>query len=132
MKAPKFLTGLLLGTILAAAIWYWQKSTSAEDGALEVLDRLAVAEARLQAMREQMEASPGETSVPEAAAPPVDDLQQIDGIGPTYARRLREAGIITVADLAAADPQQVQQLSAARSLDAAAAWIAAAQELGAS
>jgi predicted flap endonuclease-1-like 5' DNA nuclease len=47
MKLPKFLTGLLIGTAVGLIIWYWQKSTSAEEGALAVLDRLAVAEARV-------------------------------------------------------------------------------------
>ena len=37
------------------------------------------------------------------------DLEEIDGIGPTYAERLREAGIETVARLAAADPGTVAE-----------------------
>ncbi len=47
MKLPKFFTGLLIGTAVGLIIWYWQKSTSAEEGALAVLDRLAAAEARV-------------------------------------------------------------------------------------
>lgn len=47
MKLPKFITGLLIGTAVGLIIWYWQKSTSAEEGALAVLDRLAAAEARV-------------------------------------------------------------------------------------
>ena len=40
----------------------------------------------------------------ESGAPDSDgDLESIDGIGPTYAERLREAGVETVADLADAD-----------------------------
>ena len=47
MKFPKFLLGLLIGVSISVIIWYWQKSTSAEDGALAVLDRLATAEGRV-------------------------------------------------------------------------------------
>lgn len=47
MKLPKFLIGLIIGTAVGLIIWYWQKSTSAEEGALAVLDRLAAAEARV-------------------------------------------------------------------------------------
>jgi hypothetical protein len=37
-----------------------------------------------------------------------DDLTQISGIGPTYAKRLRAAGISSFAQLAAADPEQLR------------------------
>jgi len=47
MKFPKFLAGLLIGTVLGLIFWYWQKSTSAEEGALAMLDRLAAAELRV-------------------------------------------------------------------------------------
>ncbi len=54
MKLPKFLTGLLIGTAAGLIIWYWQKSTSAEEGALAVLDRLAVAEARVRELERRL------------------------------------------------------------------------------
>jgi predicted flap endonuclease-1-like 5' DNA nuclease len=38
---------------------------------------------------------------PEAEPLPLNDLQQIDGVGPAYERRLREAGIGTIPELAA-------------------------------
>lgn len=37
----------------------------------------------------------------------IDDVETVDGIGPTYAGRLRSAGIETVSDLAAADTATV-------------------------
>jgi len=40
-------------------------------------------------------------------APPGDDLERIRGIGPVFAARLRQAGITTFAQLAAADPEEL-------------------------
>jgi predicted flap endonuclease-1-like 5' DNA nuclease len=36
-----------------------------------------------------------------------DDFLRIKGIGPTYARRLKDAGYVTFANLAAATPEEV-------------------------
>ena len=41
------LIGFLIAALTALIVWYYQKSTSAEDGALELLDRYADAEARV-------------------------------------------------------------------------------------
>ncbi|MES3517645.1 MAG: helix-hairpin-helix domain-containing protein [Natronomonas sp.] len=49
-------------------------------------------------------------------------VESIDGIGSTYAGRLREAGIETTADLAAADPATVAE-TAGVSEERAATWI---------
>ena len=40
------------------------------------------------------------------------DLEKIDGIGPTYAERLREAGILTVSQLVDADPETIADAAA--------------------
>jgi len=40
-----------------------------------------------------------------------DDLTQINGIGPAYARRLNEAGITTYAQLSALTPEQVREMA---------------------
>ncbi len=42
-----FLIGFLIALLMALIFWYYQKSTSAEDGALELLNRYADAEARV-------------------------------------------------------------------------------------
>lgn len=68
------------------------------------------------------------------AAPPqahVDDLTIINGIGPTFARRLQEAGITTFAALAAAQPDEVKQIARVADWQAVdpAQWIAAAQQM---
>jgi len=38
-----------------------------------------------------------------------DDLEAITGVGPAYAQRLRDAGVGSVADLAAADPEELAE-----------------------
>jgi hypothetical protein len=75
MKLPKFLAGLLIGTAIGLIIWYWQKSTSAEDGALAVLDRLASAEApvrELESQQRQAQEQHSEGEQPEVLAGIVD------------------------------------------------------------
>lgn len=65
----------------------------------------------------------------ESARPP-DDLTQINGIGPTFARRLNEAGIYSFAALAAATPEQVREITKVANWQADPSdWIAAAQRL---
>jgi polyhydroxyalkanoate synthase len=55
-------------------------------------------------------------------------LEDVEGIGPTYAGRLREAGIRDLATLATADPTRVADAADA-SRDQARAWIAGARDL---
>lgn len=45
------------------------------------------------------------------AGPEGGGLEEVDGIGPTYAERLRDGGIVTVAELAAADVERVAELA---------------------
>lgn len=168
MKLPKFLTGLLIGTAVALIIWYWQKSTSAEEGALAVLDRLAAAEARarelegrLRMAQEQryvsdqpevlsglsdlwgLEAATDKTnSVESETAEAIldnstetdsaeDDLKAINGIGPTYERRLKEAGIRTYADVALQTPEKLSTICGLKTWQAAIPqeWIVEARKL---
>lgn len=70
-----------------------------------------------------------------AAGPPppadtaVDPLEEINGIGATYARRLRAAGIHTFADLAALTPEEARAAAKAQPWQANPAdWIAQAKE----
>ncbi len=72
---------------------------------------------------------------PEIPLPPVgegDDLTVIDGIGPTYARILKEIGIVSFADLARQDPDELSerlsgQISATRIRNQD--WIGQAKQL---
>jgi hypothetical protein len=59
-----------------------------------------------------------------------DDLTQIDGIGPTFASRLYDAGVNTFAQLAAISPEQVQEITHVTGQGSPAAWIAEAQSRG--
>jgi predicted flap endonuclease-1-like 5' DNA nuclease len=51
-----------------------------------------------------------------------DDLTAISGIGPTFARRLQDAGILTFRDLADSDEKRIKEVTGA------AAWQANPQE----
>ncbi len=97
--STNFLIGFVIGALICIVVWYWQKSTAADDGALDLLDRLAAAERRLR---------PAPTAVSHPKAP--DDLQQIHGIGPVFDGRLRQAGIDTIAQLAAVPAEQLADL----------------------
>ena len=86
-----FLVGILFGVLVGVVIWYWQKSTAADEGALDLLDRMAAAE---------RQAGRGAAAVSQQAEPaPVDDLQQIRGIGPKFDGRLQQAGIKSITQL---------------------------------
>ncbi len=50
VQPSTFLIGFVLALLVALAFWYYQKSTSAEDGAIDLLDRYAQAQARLKEM----------------------------------------------------------------------------------
>jgi len=95
--AFNFLVGLIIGALISLIIWYWQKSTRAEDGAFVLLDRLKAAEDRVRLL--QSGAAVPETAV-SPPPPPPDNLQDVKGIGPVFADRLMAEGIKTFAALA--------------------------------
>ena len=49
-----FLIGFLIAALTALLVWYYQKSTTAEDGALALLDRFADSEARVRELEEAL------------------------------------------------------------------------------
>ncbi len=49
-----FLPGLLLGLVIGLGIWYWQKSTMADDGAIALLDRLKLADDKVRQLRAEL------------------------------------------------------------------------------
>jgi len=114
----RFLIGLLFGIMAGFVIWYWQKSTSAEDGALALLDRLVSAENKLRKLGE--ERSRGSEEPPQPTQPAeiveslaqehTDDMRQVKGIGPVYADKLRQAGIVTHGQLASTSREQLARI----------------------
>lgn len=63
------------------------------------------------------------------AAPKPDDLTEIKGIGPTFARRLAEAGITTYAAVAAASADHLREVTRATAIANPDEWIAQARAL---
>ncbi len=126
-----FLSAISLMLATAVAFWYWQKSTSADEGALDLLDELAKGQRQLAELRQKQvhgKTAVGSSTTSPAATQAADDLTRIHGIGPTYARRLREAGIFTFAALAEQEPEQVRQIAKIQPWQVAdpVAWIAEA------
>jgi predicted flap endonuclease-1-like 5' DNA nuclease len=129
-----FLIGLTIGGLLALLFWYWQKSTSAEDGALKLLDRLAETEKRVRLLKTEIASghppAPTQASSPpvqtapaaaaaaeHAAAPEAEDLTGIKGIGPVFQQRLHENGVRTIAAvrlLTAARLAEILQIAESR------------------
>lgn len=54
IRRSTFLFGFLFAALTVLMIWYYQKATSTEDGALDLLDRYATARARVQELEEQL------------------------------------------------------------------------------
>ena len=118
-RIPNFMIGLLLGALVGLLVWYWQKSTSAENGALALLDRLASAENKVRELQAQLVAA-GRQALSQAPAPIVkapsaaivtsDDLQQVRGVGPVFADRLRRAGISTFSHLATTGAEELARV----------------------
>jgi predicted flap endonuclease-1-like 5' DNA nuclease len=110
-----FLLGAAFGALICAIVWYWQKST-ADEGALDLLDRLAETQAKMRRYAETAEFIPPQVqqvlqTQPPPATPAPFDWKQINGIGPTFARRLHEAGIVALPDLAHADPDKIREIT---------------------
>jgi hypothetical protein len=54
IRPSTFLIGFIIAALTALIVWYYQKSTSAEDGALDLLDRYAQARARISELEGQL------------------------------------------------------------------------------
>ncbi|WP_049998162.1 class III poly(R)-hydroxyalkanoic acid synthase subunit PhaC [Halococcus sediminicola] len=81
--------------------WFEERSqVDAED--IEIEDASDEADAAVDTQEPTSTHDDTEEST-DAAEDDGDDVEGVEGIGPTYADRLREAGIETIADLAAAD-----------------------------
>ncbi|MCB9420669.1 MAG: hypothetical protein H6667_12750 [Ardenticatenaceae bacterium] len=92
--SKNFLIGFILGALICVVVWYWQKSTAADEGALDLLDRMAELDRKL---RGQETAKSPQPAIPISQP---DDLQQVKGIGPVFDGRLQAEGITTIAQVA--------------------------------
>lgn len=100
------------------------QTTAAQAETSQVQNALRNAEAKLNQQQTQAPLAPA----PVGPSP----LEQIQGIGPVFARRLHEVGIVTLADLAAQTPEQVRAIVASLrggKLINAQAWIDQARRL---
>lgn len=120
---------IVLAIILLVVFWQWWQRIEGEDLSrdkriLNIHEANAAApitETRQMATAVHVEpeqhtavvTSPEPTAVPEPATPvEPDDLTKIEGIGPKISELLHNAGILTFAQLAAADTAQVDQILA--------------------
>lgn len=130
LKEPStFAFGLIFGTLVGLLVWYWYKSTSAEDGALELLDQMKVADNKLRHLENRLRVEsvenyitlePNGDNLPpflasEKVAEPEavkssEDLQRVKGIGPVYAQKLQAVDIDTLVELTAVSPQRLAEI----------------------
>lgn len=124
-----FLIGLLIGGLAGLLFWYWQKSTSAEDGALTLLDKLAATDRRVRELKMQLQTGESEpailrniplpsravelpsflakAAVPDAAP---DDLTLVKGIGAVFNGRLQAANVQNFAQLKALSAEKLAEI----------------------
>lgn len=129
LKNPStFGIGLVFGTLIGLLIWYWYKSTSAEDGALDLLDKMVAADSRIRDLESRLRPESVENYItlepngdnlppfldteaaPVAAAKPSEDLQRVKGIGPVFAKKLQAADIDTLAELTAVSAAKLAEI----------------------
>ncbi len=96
--------------------WYWEKSEPATDD--ETVDTEAaeadVENIQAQAAEAAADAAGDDAADAEDAVAGEDseaDVETVNGIGPTFAERLREAGIETVGDLAGYDGAELAEIA---------------------
>lgn len=95
-----FFTGVVIGTLACLLYWYWQKSTKAEDGALDLLDRLKVSQDRLMRIVSQPESNQPSTPPMPSIKQSAEDLTEIKGVGAVFSQRLTSQGIATISEVA--------------------------------
>ncbi len=113
---------LSLAGAVAGAVWYARQQGEQEP----VPSGEWAARPNLQAVPDPKEASERAKPSKPTGQSLADDLTEIKGIGPVYARKLGEQGITSFADLAAADPEVLSEI-----LDSRAGiedWIAQAKD----
>ena len=102
--------------------WFHEVSEHEEDDETAEADE-SVSEIQEEAAAQIEVESPGEGEETESnGGVATADVESVDGVGPTYAERLREAGIETTADLADSDAETLAEI-AQTSESNAADWL---------
>lgn len=119
--------GLIIGWVIEWIIdWRFWRSEHNDSVDEESRLRRELESARLEINRLQ-----SQLTAPPAAPVAVDQLQEIQGIGQVFAKRLNDAGIFTFAQLAELSPERLREIIQPQewqSLDFA-AWLAQARTL---
>lgn len=103
-----FVAGFVVGLIVA---WiYWQQRIEEQRAAIAELEQKTSELKAPPTQKAPQIAVPPRTAEPEEIVVGLDDLKRIEGIGPKIAGLLQEAGIITFAQLAAAEVSRLEQI----------------------
>ena len=110
--STNFLVGFIVGALICVVVWYWQKSTAADEGALDLLDRLAELDRKLRGGETAVSTGSRQAVSPQPAVPlpQPDELQRVKGIGPVFDGRLQAEGITTIAQVAAMPAEKLADL----------------------
>ncbi|MGD2049961.1 MAG: helix-hairpin-helix domain-containing protein [Chloroflexota bacterium] len=127
-----FWWGFILAAIVAAYLyWLWRRNREVlPEPVIVTRKSVSVPEDEQAGMQPDSESriqlKPRQEVMPEVSQP--DPLDTIDGIGPTYKRRLNESGIYTFAQLADASPKLLREITGVTRWDPA-DWISEAQQM---
>lgn len=124
--------GLIIGWVIEWVIdWrFWRSDHYAELNEESRLRR-ELETARVEINRLQSQLTTSSVTPPASASPPADRLQDINGIGQVFVKRLNDAGIYTfaqVSELSVERLREIIQPQEWQSVDFA-SWIAQAQTL---
>ncbi len=117
--------GFVIGTVIGLLIYLRLKRENAESSMEGRPLRI-----HLPDTHRESPPTPLPSDDPQPPLSPAKPLEVISGIGQVRADRLREGGIHSLADLASATPEKIQEILGPRvSLDSATAFIEAAKNI---
>ena len=110
--STNFLVGFIVGALICVVVWYWQKSTAADEGALDLLVRLAELDRKLRGGETAVSTGSRQAVSPQPAVPlpQPDELQRVKGIGPVFDGRLRASGVQSIAQLTSLSAGKLAEL----------------------
>ncbi|WP_135303423.1 poly(3-hydroxyalkanoate) polymerase subunit PhaC [Haloarcula amylovorans] len=93
------------------AEWYKERNRQDEEVDIEVESPDGAAEEAVEEVAEDVDEATDAAATEDVGTEPAADVETVDGIGPTYADRLHEAGVDTVADLKDHDAAEIAELA---------------------